>query len=332
MRPSPRPANGEIPARAPKTPDPRMIRFALIALIAGAVAIGASPIFVRLSELGPSATAFWRIALALPVIWVWAEVGDRRPRSASRPSRYVDILILALAGLFFTGDIALWHWSVVLTSVANATLLVNLAPIFVALGSWLLFGERFTATFIVGMVVALAGSILLVGRDLALDTQDLSGDALALIAAVFYAGYILTVSRLRSRFSTATIMVSSGAVTCVALLPITFLSGEDLLAATAYGWAVLLGVALISHAGGQSFITYALSYLPAAFSSVGLLLQPVAAALLAWAILNEALEAWQAMGGAVVLSGIVLTHRGLYRRPHKELRPKEAENRPESEA
>jgi drug/metabolite transporter (DMT)-like permease len=74
-----------------------------------------------------------------------------------------------------------------------------------------------------------------------------------------------------------------------------------------------------------------LSYLPAAFSSVGLLLQPVAAAVLAWAILNEALEAWQAMGGAVVLSGIVLTHRGVYRMPHKELRPKEAENRPESE-
>ena len=331
MRPS-RPGNGEIPAGAPETPDPRTIRFALITLIAGAVAIGASPIFVRLSELGPSATAFWRIALALPVLWVWAEVGDRRPRSVSRPSRYVDILTLALAGLFFTGDIALWHWSVVLTSVANATLLVNLAPIFVALGSWLLFGERFTATFIVGMVVALAGSILLVGRDLALNnTQDLSGDALALLAAVFYGGYILTVSQLRSRFSTATIMVSSGAVTCVALLPITLLSGEDLLAATAYGWAVLLGVALISHAGGQSLITYALSYLPAAYSSVGLLLQPVAAAVLAWAILNEALEAWQAMGGAVVLSGIVLTHRGVYRRPHKGLRPKEAENRPASQ-
>ena len=331
MRSSPRPGNAEIPARAPKTPDPRSIRFALITLIAGAVAIGASPIFVRLSELGPSATAFWRIALALPVLWVWAEVGDRRPRSASRPSRYVDFLILALAGLFFTGDIALWHWSVVLTSVANATLLVNLAPIFVALGSWLLFGERFTGTFIVGMVVALAGSSLLVGRDLALDTQELSGDALALIAAVFYAGYILSVSRLRSRFSTATIMVSSGAVTCVALLPITLFSREDLLAATAYGWAVLLGVALISHAGGQSLITYALSYLPAAFSSVGLLLQPVAAAVLAWAILNEALDAWQAMGGAVVLFGIVLTHRGVYGRTHKGSRKREAENRRESE-
>ncbi len=226
----------------------------------------------------------------------------------------MDFLALVLAGLFFTGDIALWHWSVVLTSVANSTLLVNLAPIFVALGSWLLFGERFTVTFVAGMMVALAGSILLVGWDLALDAQNLQGDLLALLAAIFYAGYILTVSRLRSRFSTATIMGSSGTVSCVALLPISLLSEDDLFAATVYGWVVLLGVALISHAGGQGLVTYALSYLPAAFSSVALLLQPVAAAALAWAILDEALGTWQALGGAVVLSGIVLTHRGTYRK------------------
>jgi len=312
VRPAPRPRSEEIPADPANGSAPGAVRFALIALISGAVAIGSSPIFVRLSELGPTATAFWRLALALPVLWVWVEIGGRRREATSRPSRYLDYLALVLAGLFFTGDITLWHWSVVLTSVANSTLLVNLAPIFVALGSWLLFGERFSATFIIGITVALAGSILLVGRDLALDAQNLLGDALALLAAVFYAGYILTISRLRSRFSTATIMVSSGAVTCAALLPITLFSGEDLLATTAYGWAVLLGVALISHAGGQSLVTYALSYLPAAFSSVGLLLQPVAAAALAWALLGEALGTWQALGGAVVLSGIVLTHRGVY--------------------
>lgn len=311
MKPS-QPGSGEIPVGQAKTPDSRAIRLALIALIVGAVAIGASPIFVRLSELGPSATAFWRLALALPVLRLWAGVAGRRGEDAHRPSGYADYFALALAGLLFTGDIALWHWSVVLTSVANATLLVNLAPVFVALASWSVFNERFTPLFVVGMVVAMSGSVLLVGRDLTLETRYLLGDALALLAAVFYAGYILTISRLRSRFSTATIMVSSGMVTCLALLPITLLSEKALLATTLYGWAVLLGVALISHAGGQSLVAYALSYLPAAFSSVGLLLQPVTAAMLAWAILNEPLGTWQAMGGAVVLSGIILTHRSVY--------------------
>ena len=296
---------------AAKGPDPGAARLALFSLLVGAIAIGSSPIFVRLSELGPVATAFWRLSLALPVLWLWAGAGKRGTLAPRRPSGYADYLALALAGLCFTGDITLWHLSVVLTSVANSTLLVNLAPIFVALGSWMLFGERFSAAFVFGMVVALAGSVLLVGRDLTLDAQNLSGDVLALIAAGFYGGYILTVSRLRSRFSTPTIMVSSGMVTCAALLPITLLSGENLFATSLYGWAMLLGVALVSHAGGQSLVTYALSSLPAAFSSVGLLLQPVAAAALAWALLGEALGPWQALGGAVVLLGILLTHRGM---------------------
>ena len=294
-----------------KGPDLGPSRLALIALVAGAIAIGSSPIFVRLSELGPVATAFWRLSLAMPILWLWTGLGERRSRVTPRPSGYADLLTLVFAGLCFTGDITLWHLSVTLTSVANSTLLVNLAPVFVALGSWLIFDERFTATFVVGMAVALVGSVLLVGQDFALESQDLPGDFLALFAAAFYGGYILTVSRLRSRFSTATIMAASGAVTCVALLPITLLSGESLLATTVYGWAVLLGVALISHAGGQSLVTYALSSLPAAFSSVGLLLQPVTAAALAWAVLDEVVGPWQALGGVVVLLGILLTHRGI---------------------
>ena len=293
----------------PKSPALGETPFALLALVVGGIAIGASPIFVRLSELGPSATAFWRVALAVPVLFLWAEMTDRRERTARRPTAYGDLLALVLAGLFFTGDIALWHWSLGVTSVANSTLLVNLAPVFVALGGWLLFRERFDAGLAAGLVVSLAGAAMLVGWDLASDPRNILGDAAALVAAVFYASYILTVYRLRLRLSTGTIMVWSGAVTCVALLLVTILSGETLFATTAYGWAILLGVALLSHAGGQGLIAYALAGLPVAFSSVGLLLQPVAAAVLAWTILDETLGGWQAIGGAVVLAGIVLARR-----------------------
>jgi drug/metabolite transporter (DMT)-like permease len=284
-------------------------RLALAALIAGAVGIACAPIFVRLSEVGPTATAFWRLALALPVLWLWTEVGNRR-EAARRLSGRRTLLGLVLAGVFFAGDLALWHWSIGFTSVANSTLLVNLAPVFVALGGRLLFGERFAYTFLVGMAVALAGAVLLVGGDLGLGLRQLFGDTLAVLAAVFYAGYILSVSRLRSRLPTATVMTYGGVVTCVALLPVALLSGEDLLAPTAYGWLMLLGIAFVSQIGGQSLITYALADLPAAFSSVGLLLQPVAAAVLAWMILGEALGAWQALGGSIVLTGIVLARRG----------------------
>ena len=273
--------------------------------------IACAPIFVRLSELGPTATAFWRLALALPVVWLWTEVGKRH--EAAPPARLSGsrtVLGLALAGLCFAGDLALWHWSIGYTSVANSTLLVNLAPVFVALGGRFLFGERFAPEFLVGMAVALGGSVLLVGGDLGLGARQLFGDALAVLAAVFYAGYILSVSRLRSVLSTSAVMAYSGLAACATLLPVALLSGEDLIATTLFGWAMLAGIALVSQVGGQSLITYSLADLPAAFSSVALLAQPVAAGLLAWTFLGEGLGWLQALGGAVVLTGIVFARRG----------------------
>ena len=127
---------------------------------------------------------------------------------------------------------------------------------------------------------------------------------------MFYAGYMLAVKKLRADFSTATVMAWSAAAGAIALLPLALVSGESIIATTAYGWGVLLALALLSHVGGQSLIAYALAHLPAAFSSVSLLLQPVAAALLAWLILSEALGLLQGLGGAVVLAGIALARRG----------------------
>ena len=288
----------------------RTTRIAQVLLLSGAIGIAFAPIFVRLSELGPTATAFYRLLLALPALWIWQHLeagSDSRP---PRPSGWADHLGLAAAGLFFAGDLAFWHWSIQFTSVANATLLANFAPVFVTFYGYLLFRERFSRTFLAGMVLALVGACVLMEQSFSLSLTHLIGDALGIITAMFYAAYIVSVGRLRSRFSTATIMAWSGLVTCAALLPVAIISGESLVATSIYGWAVLLGLALISHAGGQSLIASALAHLPAAFSSVILLLQPAVAALLAWVILGEALGAWQAGGAVVILAGIYLARRG----------------------
>ncbi|WP_109118263.1 DMT family transporter [Azospirillum sp. TSO22-1] len=288
----------------------RTARIALAALLAGALGIAFSPIFVRLSELGPTATAFWRVAFAVPALALWMRLEPDSGLRSRRPSTMADYLRLTAVGLFFAGDLASWHWSIKYTSVANATLLANFAPIFVAPVSWLLFKERFTRTFVAGLVLAIAGAVVLMGQSFKLSTDALFGDALGLVTAMFYGGYILAVGRLRSEFSTATIMTWSGGVTAVALLPLALYSGESLVVGTAYGWAILLGLALFSHAGGQSLIAYALAHLPASFSSVSLLVQPAAAAVLAWALLDEPLGPWQAAGAVIVLLGILLARRG----------------------
>jgi len=283
---------------------------ALVALICGAVGIAFAPIFVRLSEVGPSATAFYRLLFALPALALWWGWEDRNAGGQTRATGWADYAGLVLAGLFFAGDLAFWHWSIRFTSVANATLLANFAPIFVALAGFVLFGERFSRTFLVGLVLALTGACVLMGQSVTLSRLHLFGDALGIITAMFYGAYIVTVGRLRARMSTATIMTGSGVVTCVVLLPVAMVSGEDLVAVTASGWAVLVALALVSHAGGQSLIAYALAHLPATFGSVALLLQPAVAALLAWLILGEALGVWQIAGAVIILAGIVLARKG----------------------
>lgn len=282
-------------------------RLALAALILGGAAIGGSPIFVRLSEVGPLATAFWRVALALIPIFI---VSLLKKDAGQKPQSLSDYGMLILPGVVLALDLATWHLSITMTSVANATLLANLAPVFVTVIGVLFLKAKISRIFALGLALALAGVVILKGGPAALGTGDLSGDGIAVISAFFYGCYILAIGRLRSRFDTIRIMLWSTASAAVCVFPLGFFYEDHMLPATVYGWSMVFGLAFISHASGQVAITYALAYLPPAFSSLTLLLQPVVAAILAWALLSEAIGPMQALGGAVVLAGIMVARRG----------------------
>lgn len=283
----------------------------MAALLAGAAAIATAPLFVKVSETGPVATAFWRIALALPFLWAWAAIAQRGVLAASFAAN--RRLIIA-AGLFFAADLAVWNWSIVLTSVANATLLANLAPIFVTLAMWAFLSRPPATMFLAGLAAALAGVAVLLGGDLGLGGRALLGDALGVVTAMFYAAYQLAVTRLRAGVATSTLMAWSGIFMVVPLLAVALATGESILPATLTGWMLLIGLALIAQVAGQSLIAYAMAHLPATFSSVGLLLQPVMAALYAWVLLGETLGWIEVAGGVLVLIGIRIAQRA-------ELRP-----------
>jgi len=194
--------------------------------------------------------------------------------------------------------------------VANSTLLANLASIFVTLAAWLLWRERPKPLFLVALALALGGVALLVHTSLSFSGTALLGDALGVVTAMFYAWYILAVKGLRDRgAATLQVMAVTTTLTALILFPVALASGEQMLPSSAYGWGVLLGLALITHAAGQGLIAYALAHLPATFSSVGLLLQPVVAAFFAWVLLSEPLVALQIAGGLVVLAAIWLARR-----------------------
>jgi len=280
----------------------------MAALLCGAIGIGFAPILVRLSEVGPSATAAFRILLALPILWLLALV-ERSRGSTAQPKTFADFKFLAIAGLFFAGDLSLWHWSLQITTVANSTLLTNFAPIFVTIGACLFLGEKVSSRFVIALGLAIGGAALLALQSVSLSTRQMWGDLLAIFTAGVYAGYLLSVKGLRRRFSTITIMAWSGVVSCAALFLVALCSGEKMLPADARGWKVLLALALVSHVGGQSLIAFGLGHLPASFSSVSLLLQPVLAAILATAMLNEPLTFVQVIGGMITLAGVALASR-----------------------
>ncbi|HEV2284490.1 MAG TPA: DMT family transporter [Steroidobacteraceae bacterium] len=279
---------------------------ALLALLAGALAIGSSGIFVRVSETGPVATAFWRGALALPPLAVWALLERRaavRAAAPQRPATLFDPLFL-WAGVFFAADIALWHLSLMRNSVGASTLEANTAPIVVSILAWMVFGERPRLGFLVATLIAFAGMLLILAPKAAAGGHALAGDALALAAAWFYAAYLLAVAKLRTRYGTAVVMFTSTLIFSVLLLPFAFT--EKILPDTGHGWLILWGCALSAQALGQSLIAYGLAHLPATLGAVALYLQVVAAAVYAWLLLDERLAPLQLAGGAIVLIGIAL--------------------------
>jgi drug/metabolite transporter (DMT)-like permease len=285
-----------------------MHRAAFLCLLAGGCAIGFAPIFVRLSDIGPVASAFWRTALAAPMLWLMVIPAKAGIQTEGTSTPWSALL---LAGLFFALDLGVWHWSIIWTSVANSTLLANLAPIFVTLAGWLIWKRKVTPLFLTGMVVAIAGMFVLVGPNFGVGGTRLLGDALAALTATFYAGYFLSIKIARDAgASTARVMAWSTTITAIALLPVALLSPQPMIPSSTHGWMILVALALVTQILGQGLIAYAFAHLPASLSSVSLLIQPVVATVAAWAIFGEPIGLVQVAGGAIVLAGIWVSKKG----------------------
>jgi len=254
----------------------------MLALVGGAVAIGFAPVFVRWSEVGLNATAFWRLVLAIPA-------------------------------LCFALDLCFWHASIALTSIANATLLANLTPVLVVLFYWLVWRQRPTLCFSVGAALALGGAAgLALGSRTALPAAGgsvLLGDVYGVLTAFAYAGYLLAVERARGVAGGLQVMLASTAVAAVITGGVALAFGENFWPATGTGWLVLAGLALLVHVAGQGGIVWAVGQLPASLTSVVILIQPVVAAGLGWLWLGEALGPPELAFGALVLAGVLIARR-----------------------
>lgn len=282
---------------------------ALVALFAGALAIAWAGIFVRLSETGPTASAFWRGALALPWLAAWALLEARSDARQGRVRERGFDRSLLWCGLVFAADLYVWHLALLKTSVAAATLEGNLAPLVMLLLAWLVYRERPSRRMLAGVAIAVVGVVLVIAPKLGGGRASLAGDALGVTTALFYGTYLLMVTRLREHRGTGNLMFWSTLVFTLALLPLALT--EKFLPDTWRGVATLAGLALVAQSFGQGLIAFALAHLPAAFGAVGLYVQPVATAIYGWWLLGEALAPVQVVGGIAVLAAIAIARSGL---------------------
>ena len=283
-------------------------RLGLSAILLGGVAVGFAAVFMRLSPVDPSAAAFWRVAISAPVFLILAFLTPKRRQQFSALSASQLKLILYV-GIWFAVDLFFWHWAVARTTVANATLLANLASVFAMVAGYFLYGERVSKRFLTGLALALTGAVALVGQNLAFSPDYLFGDFLGLITSFALTGYVVAAAQARGSVPTMILMAGSATVSALLLLPVGLLAQGPFMPATMQGWLPLLGLALVTHVAGQGLIIYGLAHISAAAGSIGLLIQPVIAALLGWVIFAEALGALHLVGGILILGGIWLSQR-----------------------
>jgi drug/metabolite transporter (DMT)-like permease len=282
---------------------------AWLALAAGIVCIGFSAIFVKLAHVPGPISAFYRVLIAGAVLVPWWLA--RGPRNLNRH----QFILILLGGTFFAVDIGMWNTSILLIPAATATLLANNSPLWVGLASFLLFRERLSGRYWLGLAVALSGMMVLVGFDAIRHLRLDPGNLLAVGASFFYAAYLLTTHRVRAQVDLLTVMTFSTVVSIVALLLINLAMGSTF---TGYGrsaWLALAGLGLISQLAGWLAINYALGHLRAAPVSVCLLAQVVVTALAAMPLLGEFLKLNQVAGGVLVLAGIYLVTQGPRQEP-----------------
>jgi len=279
------------------TARPHPLAFA--ALIIGNAALAFGPWLVRLTDVGPVAAGFWRMALALPFLWLIALGVRQRPHWPSRAL----IGALLLAAFFFAADLAAWHTGIHLTKLGNATLFGNISSFaFAAWGLWLVrrWPSRIQG---LALLLAAAGCALLMAGSYELSPRFLRGDLLALLAGLLYTGYLILVERARGALAPLPLLLIVSLFGAIMLLPFAIGLGERIWPSE---WTPLLLLALGSQVIGQGLLVYAIGALPPLVIGLALLTQPAISALIGWLAYDETLTGLDWLGAVAIALALVL--------------------------
>lgn len=278
-------------------------RWPLAALLLANVVLACGPWLVRLagaeSQVGPIGSAFWRLALALPVLVV-AAGASRDPLPAGRGALAAA---MGVAGLLFAADLAFWHLGILRTRLANATLLGNVTAVLFPVYGFLTARRMPSARQALALAVAAGGAVLLVGRSARLSVGTLRGDLLCIAAGLCYTGYLVAVERVRRRLGPVPTLAGAVAAGAPILLAAALLLGDPI---RPHAWAPLLALAAGSQLVGQGLILYAVARLEPLAVGLMLLVQPVVAAVIGLVVYREQLGLPDLAGAGGIALGVLL--------------------------
>jgi drug/metabolite transporter (DMT)-like permease len=279
---------------------------AYLTLTIGVVIIGFTAIFIKWAGAPGTITAFYRMAIAstamaLPFYFHLKKSGLKLSGKG--------ILFAVAGGLCFGTDISLWSTGVMIGEATTPTLMANLTPIWVGLGAWIFFHEKQRVLFWIGILIALAGVVLVLGQNFMHSINLGIGALLGLIASVFYAAFLIFTQKSRQSLNTLAyfwIFTISGAVL---LLLINIVLHQPLLGYSSQAIWNFLAIGLIGHVGGWLCINYSQGHLPASLVAPSVLGQPVVTACLSYLFFQDRFTILHLIGGLGVIGGILVVHR-----------------------
>jgi drug/metabolite transporter (DMT)-like permease len=273
-------------------------RLAFPALIVANLFLACGPWMVRLADVGPVAAGFWRLALAIPLLLLFAKVAGQR----ISPGRGLTLLIV-VGGLFFAADLAAWHVGIVRTKLANATLFGNISSFIFPIYGFVLARAYPGRAQVIALSLALVGTGLLLGSSYELSPRNFSGDLFAILAGIFYALYLISIDRARKSLAPMPVLALSTIAGAGPLLLFALLLGEQVMPGN---WTPLILLSLGSQVIGQGLLVYAMGHLSPLVVGLGLLTQPIVTATIGWMVYGERLGTADFIGAALVCAALVL--------------------------
>lgn len=281
------------------SPGVRPGRYAFPALIFGNLILALGPWMVRLADVGPVASGFWRLALAVPFLALLAW----RQQSGREPPPWSLVALVAAGGLFLAVDLAAWHVGIGLTKLANASLFGNASSFVLVVYGFVILRRLPRAVQTLALVLAAVGAALLMGSSYELSPENFTGDLFALAAGLLYTGYLIAVDRARRTMAPMPVLAIATAAGALPLLLLALALGQKVMPGD---WTPLLILSFGSQVVGQGLLVYAVGYLSPVVVGLGLLAQPAAGAVIGRFAYGETLSLADAAGAVLIAAALVL--------------------------